>query len=148
MNILLPVDALLDTLYADSALADPSASAPVLTPSDRAALARFILVAAADIASSLAPALQAVDFPADDPAPGCLLTFDFDDRLPLVPEALTVYLSAAVTRAALRDLAVARGDRLRADLHRRTLDAALSSLRSLILAPSLGLPPPITPSYL
>ena len=144
MKVILHIDSLIDDLYADSALADLSESAPVLIPDRRAALQRFIVNAAADIVGELCPALRAFEFPESDSTDGSL-TFDFDDGIPLASEAITVYLSAIITRATLRHLAIARGDTIRSELHSRCLIAALNHLRSLLLTPSL--PPPITPSY-
>lgn len=145
MKVILQLDALLDDLYADSALADLSEEAPVLTSDRRAALQRLLINAVADLIGELSPALCDIVFP-DSEDPGCCIIFEFSDDITLSPEILGACLSSVIVRSTLRHLAIARGDTSRSTLHAAALTASLNHLRSLLLTPSL--PPPLVPSYL
>lgn len=140
MKIALPVGRLLDDLYADSAIKAhsslPSTSRSVLSPDRRQALRRFIIVAAAEVAGSLARYLLSFSPPDpdgesdDDP-----IEFEIDDSTAAVPDALQCHLSSALTLSALRFVALSSGDFQRADAYASRLAAAVANLADCISSP-------------
>ena len=148
MKISLPVGRLLDDLYADSALKSHSMpSRPVaVTPDRRRALRRFIIVAAAEVAGALARHLLSFTPPdPDGEDDNDTIDFEIDGSSCAVPEAIMHHLSAALTLAALRYVALSTGDYPRAEAYAACLAEATGALSECIAAPPHTLK--IRPSY-
>lgn len=137
MKITLTVGSILDDLYAGSALhalsslsSLPSAQPlALLTPDRRAVLRRFIVIAVADIAAALARRLLSFDVPdPDGDSDDDIILFDIDDSLSLVPEAMRLHLTSAMTFALLRLVALSVGDYRRAEGFQACQDKALEAL--------------------
>ena len=139
MKITLTVASLLDDLYADSALrafsslsslSSLSSQSPLalLTPDRRAALRRFIVIAAAYVAGALARRLLSFEVPAPDgDSDDDIILFEVDDSLSLVPEAMRHHLTSAMTFAVLRLVALSVGDYRRAEGFQTCQDKALEA---------------------
>ena len=150
MKISLPVGRLLDDLYADSALKAHSSlssgSAYALSPDRRPALRRFIIVAAAEVAGTLARHLLAFSPPdPDGESDDDTIDFEIDDSSAAAPEALQYHLSSAMTLSALRYLALSTSDYRRADAYSACFSVATATLAECISAPPHFLR--IKPSY-
>lgn len=156
MKITLSVRALLDDIYADSAIAavlrrrDPAYTAPLLTYDHRHALRRAVVHGAAFVATALVSRLKGLSLPEFDgpcdPRQGSdEIVFEVDDSTTASPEALKIHLSNAVTFACLELVAISACDNTKAEAYRQCVYRTAQTItQCLDNIPTL---PSIRPSY-
>ena len=148
MKITLSINAVLDDIYADSALGaimglrDAARLQPLLTPDHRRALLRMAVQGAAHVCSigELTPRITALTLPNEnDEDPTLTLELRCDSGREPSSEAIIFHLSAAISAATLHLLALTRGDIPRADHH-----STLARLSIITIATILSEPRPFT----
>lgn len=144
MKITLPIDTVLDDIYADSALGavmglhDAARPVPLLTRDHRQALMRLAVQAAAHVCAmaELSGLITAITLPsADDPAPAMIIDLRCDCSRRPATEAIELHLRAAVSAATLHFVALTAGDIARADRFTVVARNSASIITALLTAP-------------